>query len=201
MVERPLELAHREVDIGQGDVGGRVDTVLPVEPPVLLEPTIERPKGDRHRIGIVPEGVLIQDTESREQPDRAQTLFVHDRQAGIALTVVARDALPFPHVLVEGLALGVGPEVPVQAPGLDDGVEHRVGDRIVDLPPDDVADPAMDLGDVDGTAPQLRIEVPGEGVERLVVVVVGVERTDIAGDHPTKSGTRVRNVKPPSRAE
>ena len=46
---------------------------------------------------------------------------------------------------------------------------------MADLAAHDVVAAAVDLGPLDAAGPELRVEVAGEGVERLVVVVVGVE--------------------------
>ena len=73
------------------------------------------------------------------------------------------------------LLVGVAAEVVVHRAGLGDRVERRVHDRVAHLPADDVVLAAVDLGPLHAARPELRVEVAGEGVERLVVVVVGVE--------------------------
>ena len=61
------------------------------------------------------------------------------------------------------------------APGSATGIEGRVGHRPRDLSAEHVVPAAADLGPLADPGPQRGIEVAGERVERLVVVVVGVE--------------------------
>ena len=69
----------------------------------------------------------------------------------------------------------VAAQVVVQAPRLRDRVEGRVGDRVAHLPAEHVVPLAVDLAPLDAAGARRGIEMAGERVERLVVVVVGVE--------------------------
>ena len=73
------------------------------------------------------------------------------------------------------LAVGVAAEVVGERAGLGDRVEGGVHHGPADLAADHVVLAPVDLGPLDDAGPELRVEVAGEGVERLVVVVVGVE--------------------------
>ena len=70
---------------------------------------------------------------------------------------------------------GIPPEVVVHRPGHGDGVEGRVGDGPAHPAADHVVAPAVDLAPLDDPRSERRVEVTGEGVLGLVVVVVGVE--------------------------
>ena len=65
--------------------------------------------------------------------------------------------------------------------GLGDRVEGRVHHRVAHASADHVVLPAVDLAPLHAAGAELGIEVAGEGVERLVVVVVGVEGEDSRG--------------------
>ena len=60
-------------------------------------------------------------------------------------------------------------------PGQGHRVEGGVGHGVTHPAPDDVVPAAVDLAPLDDPVPEGGVEVPGEGVEGLVVVVVGVE--------------------------
>ena len=83
--------------------------------------------------------------------------------------------------------------------GLGDRVERRVDDRVADPPADDVVLAPVDLAPLHAARPQLRVEVAGERVERLVVVVVGVERQVGEVAHDVKATRPVSNDSQPPR--
>ena len=68
----------------------------------------------------------------------------------------------------------VAAEVLAQAARLGDRVEGGVGDGPADLAAQHVVLPTVDRGPLHRARPERRVEVAGEGVERLVVVVVRV---------------------------
>ena len=122
-----------------------------------------------------------------------QALGVHGGEPGVAVAVLGADRLGRAHQLVHGPAVGVAPEVVDQRPGRRDRVEGRVGHGPADPPAQRVVAPAVDLDPLDHPRPELRVEMAGERIERLVVVVVGVEdgRVDSVHGQPSAS---VRNT-------
>ena len=100
LVERPLELAHRLVDVGQRDVGGGEDPVLVRHAPVLGEPAVEGPEQQHDRPRVVLERLLVEHAEGGEEPDLGQPLRVHGGEAGVAVAVLGPDRLGCPHELV-----------------------------------------------------------------------------------------------------
>src|SRR5205823_6069844 len=66
-------------------------------------------------------------------------------------------------------------EVLVERPRPRDGIELRVRDEPIHLARDDQPLLAVDLGPLHRTLAKARIDVPGERVGSLVVVIVGVE--------------------------
>ena len=62
----------------------------------------------------------------------------------------------------------------VHATGHDDGVERGVRDEPVHRPAHEELDALAGLHDFDAAVAELLVEVPGERVQALVVVVVGV---------------------------
>ena len=176
LVECPLELFDGPAHVGERDVGRREDAVLVVEAPVFFEPTVEGAERDPDGLGIVDEQLFVEHAEGREQPDRLETELVEHRDARVAVAVLGPDGLALGEHLDRVLALGVAAEVVVQRAGLGDRGERRVHHGVAHAPADDVVLAAVDLAPLHGARPEPRVEVPGEGVERLVVVVVGVER-------------------------
>ena len=101
------------------------------------------------------------------------------RAVGVA--VLRGDRLTITQELEWVAPVGVAPEVVVHRAGLGDRIERGVRDRVADAPADDVILPPVDLGPLHATAARLGIDMAGERVERLVVVVVGVEREVVEG--------------------
>ena len=193
LVERPLQLAHRLVDVGQRDVGGGEDAVPVGHAPVLGQPAVEGAEQQHDGARVVLERLLVEHAEGGEEPDLGQALGVHGGEAGVAVAVLGADGLGLAHQLVHGPTVGVAPEVVDQRPGRRDRVERRVGDGPADPAAQRVVAPAADLDPLDHPRPELRVEVAGERIERLVVVVVGVEdgRVDSVHGQPSAS---VRNT-------
>ena len=174
-VDRPLELGDRPVDVAQRDVRRREDAVVVVAAPVLVEPAVERRERERDGADVVLEQFLVEHAERREQPHGFEAELVEPGDAGVAIAVLGRDRLALDQEFPGLLAVGIAAEVVVHRAGLRDRVERRVHDRVAHLATDHVVPPAVDLGPLHAARPELRVEVAGEGVERLVVVVVGVE--------------------------
>ena len=176
VVERPLELLDRPVDVGEGDVGAGEDAVLVGEAPVLLEPPVERGEHEGDGLGVVLEGLLVDHPEGGEEPHLLEAVLVHRGEAGVAVAVRGVDGLRATEVLERGLARGVAAEVVGHGAGGRHRVEGGVGHRTADLATDHVVLALADLAPLDDARPELRVEVAGERVLGLVVVVVGVER-------------------------
>ena len=191
VVGGPLELADRPVEVGEREVRRREDAVLVREAPVVVEPAVERGERLRDREDVVAEQLLVEDAERREQPDRLEPELVELGDAGVAVAVLGRDRLAVAEELDRRLLVGVAPEVVVHRAGLGDRVEGRVHDRVADPAADHVVLAAVDLAPLHAAAAERGVEVAGEGVERLVVVVVGVEGEKIELGHG-----RNRTVRP-----
>jgi hypothetical protein len=177
-VERPLELAYGPVDVAERDVRGGVDAIAVVAAPVVLEPAVEGSERECHRLGIVLQQLLVQHAEGGEHPHLLETLRVHDLEPDVPVAVLRSDRLAVSQELEGCPALGVAAEVVAHRSGLRHGVEGRVHDSVAHPPADDVVLAAVDLGPLDAAGSERRIEMTGERVERLVVVVVGVERQE-----------------------
>jgi hypothetical protein len=75
----------------------------------------------------------------------------------------------------------LAPEERIEAAGHDDRVERRVRDEPVHLAADEDLHPLAVLHRLDAPFAEPLVEVARERVEGLVIVVVGVDRTDIHG--------------------
>ena len=175
LVEGPLQLLDRPLRIGQREVGRGEDAVVVVEAPVVVQPAVERPEREAHRFGVVPQQLLVDHPERREQPATREPLIVERLQPSVAIAVLGADRLVIAQALERVDALGVAAEVVVQAARLRDRVERGVGDGAADAPADHVVLPAVDRGPLHAARPEGGVEVAGERVLGLVVVVVGVE--------------------------
>ena len=173
-VERPLELLHRPRGVGEREVGRGEDAALVVEGPVLGEPPVERAEGDAHRLRIVLQRLLVDHPERGEEEAPGQPLVVEHAQPSGRIAVLRTDGLVVADELERVHVVRVATEVLAEAAGLRDRVEGGVGDRPAHLAADHVVLPTLDRGPLHGPGTERRVEVAGEGVERLVVVVVGV---------------------------
>ena len=96
-------------------------------------------------------------------------------EAGVAVPVLGTDRLGRAHQLVQRTAVGIAPEVVDQGAGRRDRVEGGIGHGAADPPTQGVVLAPADVDPLDDPGPVGGVEVAGEGIERLVVVVVGVE--------------------------
>ena len=175
VVEGPGQLLGGPGRIGQGEVGSGEDAAPVVEGPVLDHPPVEGPEEVADRLGIVGQRLLVDHPEGGEEQASGHALLVEGGQAGLGLAVGGADRFAAGQELHRVPSVGVAPEVVVHGPGQGHRVEGRIGHGPADPAADDVVATAVDLGPLDDPGPEGRIEVPGEGVECLVVVVVGVE--------------------------
>ena len=175
VVEAVAQLGDRGVDVGEADVGRREDAVLVLEAPVLGDPPVERLECHGDRFGVVLELLLVDHAEGREHPDGVEPVVVELVEADVTVAVCRGDAVAGLEELDGVVAVGVAPEVVAQHTGLRHRIERGVDHRTADPAADDVVHPPVDLGPLDRARAPLGGQVPAEGVERLVVVVVGVE--------------------------
>ena len=147
-----------------------------VERPVLDQPPVEGPEQVADRLGVVGQGLLVDHPEGGEEQAPGQLLLCRGRARRASGSAVGRtDRLPAGQELHGVAVVGVAPEVVVHGPGKGHRVERRIGDGVADLAPDHVVAAPVDLAPLDDPGTERRVEVPGEGVECLVVVVVCVE--------------------------
>jgi hypothetical protein len=175
VVDRPLEFAARPVHVAQAEVGPGEDASIGTEAPVLGQPAVERREGQRDRFRVVAERLLVEHPERGEQPHRLETVLVEGGDAGIAVPVGGVDALPGSEELPRLTSLGVAAEVVVERTGRGHGVEGGVDHAAEDPSADDLILAPVDVAPLDAPLAEGGVEVAGEGVERLVVVVVAVE--------------------------
>jgi hypothetical protein len=178
-VEDPPHLGSGQVGVGERDHRGGVDSaVAPVEAPVLVEPLVEGAERGVQRGHVAPQGLLHADAERGEEQRTVHPLLVEQPQAGSAVAVggvvVERLELAEHRLQVEA-GLVAPPEVVLEAAGLGDRVERGVRDELVDLPADEQPLLAAYLGPLHAPLGHRGVDVAGERVLRLVVVVVGVE--------------------------
>ena len=167
--------AHGFVQVGQRDVGSGEDPVLVRHAPVLGQPAVEGAEQEDDGARVVLEGFLVDHAQGREEPDPRQALRVHDAEAGVAVPVFGADRLGRAEELVRGAPVGIAAEVLHEGAGRRHRVEGGIGDGAADPAADGVVLAPSDVGPLDDPGSVGRVQVAGEGVERLVVVVVGVE--------------------------
>jgi hypothetical protein len=118
------------------------------------------------------------DAERGEEEAAGHALLVHEGDAGVAVAVGGADGLERAERAADVVGGAAAAEVLVEAAGAGDGVEERVRDEAVDALVDHQARLAVDLHPLHAALGQLGVDVTGEGVGRLVVVVVGVEELE-----------------------
>jgi hypothetical protein len=175
-VDGPLQLGDRPIDIAQRQIGRGVDAVAVVAAPVLVEPTVERGERERDRTDVVLQQLFVEHAEGGKHPYGFEAELIELRDARVAVAVLGGDGLALDQEFPGLLALRVSPEVVVHRPGLGDRVEGRVHDGPAHLTAHDVVPAAADLCPLHAARSELRVEMTRKGVERFVVVVVGVER-------------------------
>src|SRR5438552_4210257 len=182
-IERPFEFACCPVDVGEAQVWRREYPAVVVETPILVEPAIEAREERRHGFDVVLQQLLVEHAEGREQPHALEAELVESGDSSVAVAVLGRSSFAFGEELPRLLAFGVAAEVVVHRArprnrvegGIDDGVTHHATDDVVLAP--------VDLAPLHAPRLHLRVDVPGEGVERFVIVIVGVERQVIEFAH------------------
>ena len=175
--EDPAHLGRGGGGVAQRDVGRAEDAVLAVVAPVLVQPLVEAPHHGRHRIDVVAQQFLVEHPQSGEEPHGLKALGVHDLETGLRVHVMIGQRLPVAQHLGRVAALGVPLEVVAQRPGLGDRVPRRVGHRPGQLAPDEMVLAAAHVHPLHHPGLHAGIDVAGECVEGLVVMVVGIERS------------------------
>ncbi|WP_261901134.1 hypothetical protein [Mycobacterium marinum] len=201
VAQRPLELPHGVIRYAQRDVWGGENPFLIGESPVLLHPANEGVEGRRRGLPVGQQRLLHPDPEGGQHDAALHALFVHGRQPSVAVTVFGANRLQVAEQCVEVGASGIAAaEVLVERAGLADRVEGRIRDEPVYPAPDDQPRSAVQLGPLDGTLFVFALDVAGERVHRLVVVVVAVEEREpelglhrrrvlsVAGPDPAEPG-------------
>ena len=169
--------AHGPVDVGERDVGRGEDAVLVGEAPVLVEPPVEGAEQERDRLGVVLERLLVDHPEGREQPaprrGRARRAWRGGRRGRGTRRGCGSCGL---EQLERVVAVRVAAEVVASArPGLATGSKVGLTTARLTLPPSTWYVRPSISAHWTTRGPERGVEVAGEGVERLVVVVVGVE--------------------------
>jgi hypothetical protein len=127
----------------------------------------------------VGQGLLHADAEGGQQDGAFHALGVHHRDAGVPVAVFGPDGLELAEQLQHVGALGVAPaEVLVHDAGRRHRVEGGVRDELVHLAPDQQAGLAVDLRPLHGALAVLRLDVTGERVQSLVVVVIAIKKPE-----------------------
>ena len=180
-LEHPCELLERLLHDRERDDRRREDAVLVVERPFLVHPLVQRVDGRVRQFGIVPHALLEQAGERGEHERAVDPQLVHQLQARSRLPE-GRDAA---HRLADELAVRLALGVPVAevlllGTGSGHDFERRVGDVVADRAPDHDLGAPVQVDVVDGALVAVG-QVTGEGVPRLVEVVVRVEDREVAG--------------------
>ena len=138
---------------------------------------------------IVLQHLLDPEPEAGEHPRELDALVVEHLHARVALAVLGLDALWLAEDLLERAALRVlRAEVAVERPGPADRVVGGVRDELQQLAADDQRAAPVHV-DPAHRAAVLPVEMAGEGVLGLVIVLVGVEQPVV---EPGRSGWRDR---------
>ena len=173
--QHPVQLRADRGGVAERDVGSAEYAVLAVVAPVVVQPPVEAPHHGDCRVDVVAEELLVEHAERREQPDRMQALGVHHLETGLRVHVVVGQRLAVAQHLGGVPALGVPLEVVAQRSGLGDGVPGRIGHRPGQPAPDEVVLAAAHVHPLHHPGLHRGVDVAGERVVGLVVVVVGVE--------------------------
>ena len=134
--------------------------------------------------GSCEQRLLVDHAERGEQPDLVDALLVHHPEARVVVAVLGADRL----AVAAGTPCGVRPEALPRkysdiAPALAIGSNVGLTTAWFTLPPITWYFRPSISAHWTMRRPSSRIEVPGERVDRLVVVVVAVEDETVRGGH------------------
>ena len=188
-LDQRVQLAERRIGVGEREHRHADQAVAIREAPVLLEPAVECREA-RHRCrDVVPQRFFHAAAEGREQQHRIESLGVGDGDARVAVAVLGLERLHLEELGRVHALRNLAAEERVEAARDDDRVEGRIGDEAVDATADEELDALAVLHGANPASLEGLVEVPREGVERLVVVVVCVDRPDV---HRCSSGAPCR---------
>ena len=175
-LEHPFQLGHGVVEIRKRDVRNAEDALLVREAPVLMEPTVEGAERSLHRREIVDERLLHADTQRREEQCALDAEAVHGLEADLAVAVCGIAGKQIAEEILDAVALGiVAAEVLLEAARCRKHVEGRVRDEPIDLAAHQQHLLAVDISPLHAATLELGLDVAGERVLGLVVMVVGIE--------------------------
>ena len=144
---------------------------------------------------VVAEQLLVEDAERREQPDRLEPELVELGDAGVAVAVLGRDRLALAEELVAAASRrGCRGSSRASRRPWRSGSNVGLTTAWLTRPPTTWYLRPLISHHCTQRRPERRVEVAGEGVERLVVVVVGVEGEIIELGH----AATVLRLRPPA---
>ncbi len=186
--KNPVDLGHGAVGVGQGDHGRGEQPTVPVESPVLVQPGIEGGKRRLKGRSVVLECLLHTNPEGGKEEGRLQALVVHYGKSGgwVPELWVLGDRVEVAEHGGQVQALSVAaPEVVLEAARAGDRVEGGIRDELVDPAAHQQALLSVHLCPLHAPLGHRGIDVPGESIFSFVVVVVGVEGTEVRSGHST----------------
>jgi hypothetical protein len=186
MVQRPFQLGDGEVRIDKRHIRGGEDPFLVRKAPIFVHPPVERLERRQECRHVVDERLLHADPEGGQEDRALYPLGIHQRQSGIAILVlgVLRQRVQIAEKLGRVRPLWVtASEVLVQSSWFGHRVPGRVGNETVDPTTYEQPLPSIDHRPLHGPFAELRVEMPGERVLGLVVVVVAVKYSKIKVAH------------------
>ena len=187
-VHHPSAALHQRVDfggrglgIGQRDHRDGEEAALIVETPVVLQPPVERRQARHRRRDVVLQCLLDPTAERGEQQCRTEALLIHhlDPLVTAAVLRMPRQRLDLEQRAGVDALGNLTAEQRIEGSRDDDRVERGVRDEGVELAAHQHVHPLALLHRADAPVLELRVEVSGECVERLVVVIVRVDRSEV----------------------
>ena len=192
-IKRPLKFGHCIVNIRQHDVRSREDAVLVCESPVLVEPAIEGTECSLCSRKVITECLFHSNCKCWEEQRAFDVQAVHRLQTDFTISVrrIARKQLT--KEILDAVALWIAAaEILLKAARRRKHVERRVRDEPIDLAANKQHLATIHFGPLHTAALELRLDVAGERVHRLVVVIVGVEhRGDLGHCSPSVDLPRI----------
>ena len=125
------------------------------------------------------ERLLVEDAERGEQPARLEILLIEHSHAGITISIRGGDGLTIGEHLERIATVRVTTEVLVHRSGLGDGIEGCICNGSADATANHVVFATVDLAPLHTARLHALGDVASERVERLVVMIVGVERLEV----------------------
>ena len=158
------------------------DAAVVVEAPVLLEPAVERAQLGVGVLGVVAHRVLDAHGEGRQQDRGFDALLVHQREASVAILVGVEHVLGARTWIAYALRSG-SRRFASSEPGGFVLSNFGLGEHVRPVVEHDAVVAVVVCLDPQRARRGLALDVAGESVARLVVVVVGVDRPVVEGAH------------------